>query len=349
MLIGHGTIFADRPPPPLAVELMAGCSRNIAIAGYGPCGQYSGHDVHVREIVRHLVFFLALILCFGEKPDEEALRRIEDAVRTFLRFVSGLNFLTMVDKFYTYLFKRSCNDRGQYWMLLKETFLPLIRSHLKKKEASHLGENNLGVSYLDRLVDVRIEENITLVEDIRIKLIQTNFPVWERCRQVTMMAQWLDSESNWWKNDMIVIAILMSTISDNVLLVIQGCITALDASKTLKDEFSYSSKERVMERLTEDETLVICSEFFLASTKNTTHKLEWIVANLVKNSAIQEKLFEEVLKNLMDDDLQNIPYLKVVVFERLRCHPPSYLIFLHTVTEDVTLNGYTIPKGTVVK
>ncbi|KAI9157106.1 hypothetical protein LWI28_017008 [Acer negundo] len=40
-----------------------------------------------------------------------------------------------------------------------------------------------------------------------------------------------------------------------------------------------------------------------------------------------------------------MPYLKAVILESLRRHPPSHFVVPHAVTEDMVLNGYLIPKN----
>ncbi|CAL5438451.1 unnamed protein product [Camellia sinensis] len=41
-------------------------------------------------------------------------------------------------------------------------------------------------------------------------------------------------------------------------------------------------------------------------------------------------------------------YLQAVVLEGLRRHPPGHFILSHTVTKDVELEGYQVPKGAMV-
>ncbi|KAJ0099775.1 hypothetical protein Patl1_22008 [Pistacia atlantica] len=58
---------------------------------------------------------------------------------------------------------------------------------------------------------------------------------------------------------------------------------------------------------------------------------------------------EQGRKWIKEDDLQKLPYLKAVVLEGLRRHPPTYQAATpHAVTEDTELGGYLIPKGTTV-
>ncbi|KAJ1694212.1 hypothetical protein LUZ63_010910 [Rhynchospora breviuscula] len=104
--------------------------------------------------------------------------------------------------------------------------------------------------------------------------------------------------------------------------------------------------------LIDDELIALCSEFLIAGTDTTSTTLEWIMAELVKNQQVQLRLWDEiklVLSNNNSEDieegmLEKMPYLKAVVLEALRRHPPVHLLLHHAVTEDFTLGGYVIPK-----
>ncbi|KFK23793.1 hypothetical protein AALP_AAs64732U000200 [Arabis alpina] len=98
-------------------------------------------------------------------------------------------------------------------------------------------------------------------------------------------------------------------------------------------------------KLNEDEIVSLCSEFLNAGTDTTATALQWILANLVKNPEIQERLHEEVKEGEAEEEM---PYLKAVVLEGLRRHPPGHFVLPHSVTEDTVLGGYKVPKkGTI--
>ncbi|XP_010529006.1 PREDICTED: cytochrome P450 89A2-like [Tarenaya hassleriana] len=79
------------------------------------------------------------------------------------------------------------------------------------------------------------------------------------------------------------------------------------------------------------------------------------MANLVKYPEIQNRLHEEIKSvtggtegEIKEEDLQKMPYLKAVVLEGLRRHPPAHLLLPHSVTDDTDLGGYSVPKnGTI--
>ncbi|GFY83970.1 cytochrome P450, family 87, subfamily A, polypeptide 6 [Actinidia rufa] len=120
-------------------------------------------------------------------------------------------------------------------------------------------------------------------------------------------------------------------------------------------------------KLEEGEMVSLCSEFLNAGTDTTSTALEWIMANLVKYPAVQAKLYQEIigvvgppplpptnpfgglgLVLIEEEDLQRMVYLKAVVLEGLRRHPPGHFVLPHCVTRDVELEGYLVPKDATV-
>ncbi|XP_045817634.1 cytochrome P450 89A2-like [Trifolium pratense] len=112
-------------------------------------------------------------------------------------------------------------------------------------------------------------------------------------------------------------------------------------------------------KLSEDEMVTLCSEFLTGGTDTTSTALQWIMANLVKHPDVQRKIVDEIRdvmggddsgekKEVKEEDLHKFPYLKCVILEGLRRHPPGHFVLPHAVTEDVVLDGYLVPKnGTV--
>ncbi|KAB1205283.1 Cytochrome P450 89A2 [Morella rubra] len=108
-------------------------------------------------------------------------------------------------------------------------------------------------------------------------------------------------------------------------------------------------------KLNEAEIVNMCSEFLNAGTHTTSASLQWIMANLVKYTHVRERLLVEIkgvigegAKEVKDEDLSKMPYLKAVVLEGLRRHPPEHLVLPHAVTEDTVLEGYLVPKNATV-
>ncbi|KAI3498003.1 hypothetical protein L1887_33689 [Cichorium endivia] len=118
-------------------------------------------------------------------------------------------------------------------------------------------------------------------------------------------------------------------------------------------------------KLTDKEMVSMCSEFLNAGTDTTSTALQWIMANLVKHPDIQSKLYDEIVSVvgppppppppgvepesvINEEDLKNMAYLKAVVLEALRRHPPAHFVLPHRVTKEVELLGFTIPQGATI-
>ncbi|KAE8077534.1 hypothetical protein FH972_016092 [Carpinus fangiana] len=106
-------------------------------------------------------------------------------------------------------------------------------------------------------------------------------------------------------------------------------------------------------KLEDGEMVNLCSEFLDAGTDTTFTALHWIMANLVKYPNVQERVLAEIkgvvvedgVKEVKEEDLHKLPYLKAVVLESLRRHPPAHFLLPHAVTEDAVLDGYLVPKN----
>ncbi|KAK2631723.1 hypothetical protein EUGRSUZ_L02519 [Eucalyptus grandis] len=108
-------------------------------------------------------------------------------------------------------------------------------------------------------------------------------------------------------------------------------------------------------KLEEAEIVGLSWEFLNAGTDNTSTALQWIMANLVKHPEIQEKLYDEIksvvgegAEQVEEEDLQRMGYLKAVVLEGLRRHPPGHFVLPHAVKEDAELGGYAIPRDATI-
>ncbi|GFY95567.1 cytochrome P450, family 87, subfamily A, polypeptide 7 [Actinidia rufa] len=114
-------------------------------------------------------------------------------------------------------------------------------------------------------------------------------------------------------------------------------------------------KEDSERKFSEGEIVSLCSEYINGGTDTSTTTLQWVMANLVKHQDVQEKLVREinrVVKRgediIKEEDLIKMPYLKAIVLETLRRHPPGHFILPRAVTEDTVLDGYDIPTNAMV-
>jgi len=232
----------------------------------------------VVEAFHYAMFCLLVLMCFGERLDEPAVREIASAQRESLIYMSKnmpvFAFFPPVTK---RLFRARLDKVRALRRRLRDLFLPLITARREyKKNRQGAGEprkeTTFEHSYVDTLLDIKL-------------------PAEEGDRA-----------------------------------------------------------------LTDDEIVSLCSEFLNAGTDTTSTGLQWIMAELVKNPAIQEKLYAEIKSSPGDDDREEVseedvhamPYLKAVILEGLRKHPPGHFVLPHKAAEDMELGGYLIPKGATV-
>jgi len=93
---------------------------------------------------------------------------------------------------------------------------------------------------------------------------------------------------------------------------------------------------------------------FVGGTYTTSAALEWAMSELVRNPIIMKKVQEEVRtivghkSNVEERDVNKMHYLKCVIKETLRMHPPVALVVPRVTRSDIKLKGYDIPAKTTV-
>ncbi|OAY52447.1 cytochrome P450 84A1 [Manihot esculenta] len=108
----------------------------------------------------------------------------------------------------------------------------------------------------------------------------------------------------------------------------------------------YDSQSTI--KLTRDNIKAIIMDVMFGGTETVASPIEWAMAELMRNpeglNKVQQELTEVVGLNRVvhESDLENLSYLKCVVKETLRLHPPVPLL-RHETLKDSVLSGYRIP------
>ncbi|GMH27196.1 hypothetical protein Nepgr_029039 [Nepenthes gracilis] len=95
-------------------------------------------------------------------------------------------------------------------------------------------------------------------------------------------------------------------------------------------------------------------DLFVAGTDTTSSTIEWAMTELLRNPKKLKKSqaeLEEMLgrHNLMEEeDISRLPYLRAIIKETLRLHPPVPFLVPRRVDKDVELCGYIVPKDAQV-
>lgn len=82
--------------------------------------------------------------------------------------------------------------------------------------------------------------------------------------------------------------------------------------------------------------------------------IEWAMAELLRHPRVIQKGHDELdhiighERNIVEKDLENLPYLQSIIKEALRMHPPTPLMLPHKANANLNIEGYEIPKGTSV-
>ncbi|KAK1601441.1 hypothetical protein QYE76_008342 [Lolium multiflorum] len=99
------------------------------------------------------------------------------------------------------------------------------------------------------------------------------------------------------------------------------------------------------------ELVSLISEFLGAGTESTAAALEWTMANLVKRPDLQRKLRVEVdavasAEGVIEEaELSRMPYLRAVVLESLRRHPPVPFVLRHVKGDEAAKALGSLPRG----
>ncbi|GAA0157454.1 oxygenase [Lithospermum erythrorhizon] len=306
-LVQNGAVFSDRPKAPPVGKVFNSNQHNISSASYGATwrilrrnltseilhpsrmksfsnarkwvleiliGQLksqSDKNVKVMDHFQYAMFCLLALMCFGDKLDENQIKKIKALQRKILlKFGGGLSVLNLFPVLLSKIvFRKEWKELMQCRKDQDNIFGPLINARIEAKGQGLISEN---VAYVDSLVDLELPD-----EKRKLKM---------------------------------------------------------------------------------DEIVSICAEFLNAGTDTTATALQWIMANLVKFPEIQEKVYQEISQtveeNALEDGfvkeeaLQKLPYLKAVVLEALRRHPPGHFVLPHSVSEEVEFEGYVIPKNSTV-
>ncbi|KAL6182999.1 hypothetical protein ACLB2K_044410 [Fragaria x ananassa] len=107
-------------------------------------------------------------------------------------------------------------------------------------------------------------------------------------------------------------------------------------------------------RLSDSDMIAVLWEMIFRGTDTVAILLEWILARMVLHPEIQAKAQSEIdtaigspTRSVTDSDLPNLPYLRAIVKETLRMHPPGPLLsWARLAIHDTHIGHHFVPAGT---
>ncbi|CAN1173782.1 Desmethyl-deoxy-podophyllotoxin synthase [Linum perenne] len=109
---------------------------------------------------------------------------------------------------------------------------------------------------------------------------------------------------------------------------------------------------------TDDNVKAIILDVFTGGSDTTSSLIEWAMSEMLRNPRVLNKAQEEVRqhphlfsesKNIVEEaNIGELNYLKLVIKEALRLHPPVAMLVPRQNMEKCEIDGYTIPANTKI-
>ncbi|MQL97122.1 hypothetical protein Taro_029806 [Colocasia esculenta] len=308
LLIQKGAVFADRPPPGFATRLVGGSQFSVSSAPYGPLWRV------LRRNLTAEILHPSRVKLFQQGRD-----KVLEILLGKLRRQAGAGEPVVVVEWFQY---------AMFCLLVFMCFGEMldeeaVREIEKAERDSLLYSRKLNVFFFfPWIAKFVFRKRLTRIRELRQREKDILIPLIKARRRLTEQGGNNRSENSFQ-------------------------YSYVDSLLDLEIPDDKGGQNR---KLTDDDIVSLSSELLIGGTDTTSTTLQWIMANLVKHQGIQARLFDEISTvvgeagEVREEDLGKLPYLKAVVMEGLRRHPPGHFVLPHAATEDTALDGYLIPR-----
>ncbi|KAM7273082.1 hypothetical protein ACFE04_027746 [Oxalis oulophora] len=117
-------------------------------------------------------------------------------------------------------------------------------------------------------------------------------------------------------------------------------------------DFHKNRTESSTIQLTESHIKAVLMNIFLAGLETSTIMIVFAMTELARNPRVMKKVQDELRANVgkkdkvSESDIDKLSYLKLIIKETLRLHPPGPLLIPREAISKFKINGYTIYPGT---
>ncbi|KAM7274225.1 hypothetical protein ACFE04_028889 [Oxalis oulophora] len=120
-------------------------------------------------------------------------------------------------------------------------------------------------------------------------------------------------------------------------------------------DFDKNQTESCTFQLTDNHIKAILMNIFLAGVDTSTITIVFAMTELARNPRVMKKAQEEIRtiignkRRIFESDIDKLSYLKLILKETLRLHPPGVLLVPREAISKFQVNGYNIYPGTRIQ
>ncbi|XP_027083627.1 premnaspirodiene oxygenase-like [Coffea arabica] len=106
--------------------------------------------------------------------------------------------------------------------------------------------------------------------------------------------------------------------------------------------------------VTNNNIKAVLTDIFTGGTETSSTTVEWAMSEMIRNPNVMATAQNEIrkafmgMKTIEETDVEKLPYLKLVIKETLRLHPPIPLLVPRGCREECEIDGYIVPVKTRV-